>query len=93
MLLVSPITRLRLLLPVTVKWLVKWVRELKELDWLGLWKQQGAGYAVYKAASRSTRHFMCPVPVAVLKAIEVEAGLALPKDVSFSFKKVKSGRE
>lgn len=66
---------------------------LKELDWLGLWKQQGDGYSAYKAASRSTRHFLCPIPVAVLKAIEVEAGLALPKDVTFSFKTVKSGQE
>ncbi len=67
--------------------------ELKGLDWLSLWKQEGDGYSAYKAASQSTRHFMCPVPVAVLKAIEVEAGLALPKDVTFSFKTVKSGKE
>jgi hypothetical protein len=65
--------------------------ELKEVDWLSIWKQQGDSYDAYKAASRLTKHFMCPIPVAVLKAIEVEAGLALPKDVTFSFKTVKSG--
>ncbi len=64
---------------------------LKELDWLSLWKQDGDGYSAYKAASQSTRHFMCPVPVAILKAIEVEVGLALPKDVAFSFKTVNLG--
>ena len=65
--------------------------ELKEVDWLSLWKQQGDSYDAYRAASRTTKHFMCPVPVAILKAIEVEAGLALPKDVTFSFKTAKSG--
>jgi len=34
---------------------------------------------------------MCPVPVAVLKAIEVEAGLALPKDVTFKLQDGKLG--
>ena len=66
--------------------------ELQEVDWLGLWKQQGDSYSRYQAASHSTKHFMCPVPVAVLKAIEVEAGLALAKDVTFSFETVKSGQ-
>ena len=65
--------------------------ELEEVDWLSLWEQEGDGYSAYKAASQCTQHFMCPVPVAVLKAIEVEAGLALPKDVTFSFKMVNSG--
>lgn len=37
---------------------------------------------VYYAAARHLRHVTCPVPCGVLKALEVEAGLALPKDVS-----------
>jgi hypothetical protein len=65
----------------------KMSEELKELDWMSLWEQEGDGYSAYKAASQCTQHFMCPVPVAILKAIEVEVGLALPKDVAFSFKK------
>jgi hypothetical protein len=71
----------------------KMSEELKELDWMSLWEQEGDGYSAYQAASQCTQHFMCPVPVAVLKAIEVEVGLALPKDVTLSFKKVKSGQE
>ena len=67
--------------------------ELKELDWLSLWKQQGDGYSAYKAALQSIKDITCPVPVAILKAIEVEAGIVLPKDVTFSFKTVKSGQE
>ena len=65
----------------------KMSEELKELDWMSLWKQEGDGYSAYQNASQCTKHFMCPVPVAVLKAIEAEVGLALPKDVVFSFKK------
>jgi len=66
---------------------------LKELNWLSLWEQRGDGYSAYKAALQSIKDITCPVPVAVLKAIEVEAGIALPKDVTFSFKTVKSGQE
>ena len=37
--------------------------------------------AVYQAAGRAGLHVSCPVPSAVLKAVEVAAGLALPADV------------
>lgn len=40
---------------------------------------------VYKAASRHLKHVACPVPGGILKTLEVEAGLCLPKDVSISF--------
>jgi len=36
-------------------------------------------------ASQYINHAACPVPVAVLKAIEVKAGIASPKDVIFHF--------
>lgn len=38
--------------------------------------------AVYEVCSQHVRHTACPVPAAILKAIEVEAGLALPVDVT-----------
>jgi len=41
--------------------------------------------AVYQAASQQIRHTACPVPAAILKAIEAEVGLALPKDVTITF--------
>ena len=41
--------------------------------------------SIYKSASRRQLHVTCPVPLAVLKAIEVEAGLALPHDVVIRF--------
>ena len=41
----------------------------------------------YLAAGRHYKHAACPVPSAVIKAVEVAAGLALPKDVSMIVEK------
>jgi len=41
---------------------------------------------IYQAASNCHLHITCPIPIAVLKAIEVETGLALPRDVGIRFK-------
>lgn len=40
---------------------------------------------VYEAASENLIHSACPVASALLKCIEAECKLALPKDVSFTF--------
>ena len=40
---------------------------------------------VYQSAARHIRHTSCPIPAAILKAIEVEVGIALPKDVTITF--------
>ena len=37
--------------------------------------------AVYQAAAACKLHVACPVPSAILKAIEVATGMALPADV------------
>ncbi|MDA8085396.1 MAG: hypothetical protein M0Z75_01730 [Nitrospiraceae bacterium] len=42
---------------------------------------------VYKAAAKHLRHVACPVPCAVIKAVEVESGFCLPRDVSMTFEK------
>ena len=60
--------------------------QLEELDWPSLWKREGEGYSAYQAALQNIEHITCPVPVAILKAIEAELGLALPKDVAIRFK-------
>jgi hypothetical protein len=36
---------------------------------------------VYIKSAECIKHVACPVPCAILKAVEVEAGLAVPKDV------------
>ncbi len=41
--------------------------------------------AVYRSAAQHIRHTACPIPAAILKAIEVEVGIALPKDVTITF--------
>ncbi len=41
--------------------------------------------AVYAVLSKHLPHTACPLYSGFLKAIEVEAGLALPKDVSMTF--------
>jgi hypothetical protein len=38
--------------------------------------------AIYRSAASHIRHLGCPVPAAIVKAIEVEVGIALPKDVT-----------
>lgn len=40
---------------------------------------------VYEAASETLKHVACPVPMALLKAIEAEIGAALPRDVTVRF--------
>ena len=45
---------------------------------------------VYRSAAKHLRHVACPVPSAVLKALEVEAGFCLPKNVSMVFLKDKA---
>ena len=42
---------------------------------------------VYRAAGRHLKHAACPVPAAVLKALEVEAGLNVKKDATIVFSK------
>lgn len=41
---------------------------------------------VYHAAAKHLKHAACPVPSAILKAIEVEAGLNVAKDATIVFK-------
>ncbi len=40
---------------------------------------------VYRSASKNLKHAACPVPSAILKAIEVEVGACLPRPVSIIF--------
>jgi hypothetical protein len=40
---------------------------------------------VYKKGATCVTHVACPVPSAILKALEVEAGLGVPKDVTIVF--------
>jgi len=58
--------------------------QLEELDWPDALKPPGDS-PVYNTAFKCIRHAACPVPTAILMAIEVEIGAAVPKDVSIRF--------
>jgi hypothetical protein len=42
---------------------------------------------VYTKGATCLRHVSCPVPSGILKALEVEAGLSVPKDSCIHFEK------
>ncbi|GAB4423103.1 MAG: hypothetical protein OHK0032_18300 [Thermodesulfovibrionales bacterium] len=44
-----------------------------------------ANNPVYRAAAKNLKHVACPVPSGILKALEVELGVALLKDASIIF--------
>jgi hypothetical protein len=57
------------------------VEPMKEV----FWRKSVPG--ILAAAPQCLSHPACPVPSGILKAIEVEAGFALPKDVSIKVTK------
>jgi hypothetical protein len=57
---------------------------LKEMDMRDILKPRGEN-EVHVQASSHKLHAACPVPEAVIKAIEAELGLALPRDASIHF--------
>jgi len=58
--------------------------QLGELEWQDALKPL-ADSPVYKSAFEHIKHPACPVLVAIVKAIEVEVGVALPRDVVIRF--------
>jgi len=55
---------------------------LTEVDPFKEISYRGEGPVTLKLAAEHLIHPACPVPSGIIKAIEVEAGLALPKDAS-----------
>jgi len=47
----------------------------------------GGGPLTLLLATKHCPHTACPVPVGIIKAIEVEAGLALPADATIRLSK------
>ena len=64
--------------------LTKMGESLMEVDQKDVLKPQ-IHYNIYQCASECHIHTSCPAPMAILKAIEVEAGLALPRPVTVHF--------
>ncbi len=59
-------------------------QEIATLDGYEVAFKPFAENPVYLAAGRHYKHAACPVPSAIVKAVEVACHLALPKDVSVS---------
>ena len=76
--------RVRLKLDSDCDMVTKMGESLTELDLRDALKSQ-VDSIVYKLASEYCSHASCPVPMAILKTMEVEAGMALPKSVLFTF--------
>ena len=60
----------------------KLAEKLTEVDPFREISYRGDGPVTFKLAAEHLVHPACPVPAGIIKAIEVEAGLALPKDAS-----------
>lgn len=64
--------------------IAKLAQALTEVDPFAEISFRGDGPVTLKLARQHCAHAACPVPAGILKAIEVEAGLALPKDVTIT---------
>jgi len=61
--------------------------EVKAFEEIGF---RGDGPKTLSLAARYCQHAACPVPSSIIKAIEVAAGLALPKDPEIHVEKVEN---
>jgi len=61
--------------------------ELREVDPYREFTYRGQGPLTLQLGAKYCSHAACPVPVGIIKAIEVEAGLALPAEVSIKLSK------
>jgi hypothetical protein len=64
------------------KAVLKLAEQIRDVDPFkeGFWRRSVP--TIHQLAPQCLSHPSCPVPSGIIKAIEVEAGLALPKDVS-----------
>lgn len=61
--------------------------ELSVVDPMTLFTLKAKDSEVFAAGARCLAHQTCPVPVGILKAVEVAAGFALPQGVSLAIEK------
>ncbi len=59
---------------------------LPEVSMMAGFDPIGSG-AVYEACRAKCKHGACPVPMGIIKAVEVAADMALPKDVKVTLEK------
>ena len=61
--------------------------ELTEVDPFQEITFRGSGPRSLELGAKHCYHTACPVPVGIIKAVEIEAGLALPKDATIKLSK------
>jgi len=76
--------KVRLLIKTECEMVKKMAEELPALDRMSVFTRL-LDNPVYRAAAKHLKHVTCPVPGGILKAMEVECGFAVPKDVSITF--------
>ncbi len=62
-------------------------KELKDIDCMKECFSKFETSKIYQAAANHCSHVSCPVPMAIIKGLEVACGFALPKDVSIHIQK------
>ena len=71
----------------TCEYVQKLAEHLTEVDAYREISYRGEGPQTFQLASQHLVHPACPVPSGIIKAVEVEAELAAPKDASISPRK------
>jgi hypothetical protein len=61
--------------------------ELQEVEPFQEITFRGQGPKTLKMGAKHCYHAACPVPIGIIKAVEIEAGLALPADASIVLSK------
>jgi len=82
----SDMMNIKLEITSTCSYIQKLAEELRRVEAI---QEIGSllGTQTYQKAAECIPHAACPVPSAIIKAIEVTAGLALPKDVIIKIEK------
>jgi hypothetical protein len=71
----------------TCQHIQKLAAELETVDPFKEISFRGQGPSILKLGTQYCAHPACPVPAGIIKAVEVEAGLALPQDVHIQLEK------
>lgn len=65
--------------------------ELGVIDWTKGVFNRFCDSIIYKTAHQKLKHTDCPVPMAIIKAIQVEINGATPKNVTMTFESTETG--
>ncbi|MBI5099376.1 MAG: hypothetical protein HZB30_09085 [Nitrospirae bacterium] len=76
--------KIRLSFDTECEMVLKMLEDISQVDTMYVFLNHLAN-PVYRSAAKHIKHAACPVMSGILKAIEVEAGLALPRDVQIEF--------